>query len=207
MALKRFVLTRLAVGNSAFGYRALYSNTTGGYNSAFGYRAGFNWTGNRGLFLAGFTNDDSQFGASTVYIARQDATNCVDFYMKGIVGKVSSGATLYINTSTGQIGSGTSALAFKENIKDVSDISNKIYELKPVMFNYKKEFTGNEEESKKCIFGFIWEDVVEVLPEICAPKGVSDEEKYVNLDRLVPLLIAEIKKLKGEIEWLKRKLI
>ncbi|MFQ3674943.1 MAG: tail fiber domain-containing protein [Endomicrobiia bacterium] len=193
--------------NSAFGYQALYSNATGSCNSAFGYRAGFNWTGDRGLFLAGFTNDDSLYGASTVYIARQDATNCVDFYMKGIVGKVSGGATLYINTSTGQIGSGTSALAFKENIKDVSDISNKIYELKPVMFNYKKEFTGNEEESKKCVFGFIWEDVVEVLPEICAPKGVSDGEKYVNLDRLVPLLIAEIKKLKGEIEWLKRKLI
>jgi hypothetical protein len=78
----------------------------------------------------------------------------------------------------------------KTNISDLEIDSNKIYDLKPVSFNWKTQPEGAPKT-----FGLIAEDTAKVIPELVA----FDEEgnpHFVNYDLLSVLLLDQLKKMR-----------
>ena len=109
-----------------------------------------------------------------------------------------SGTNAVINTSNGQLGLDSSSKRYKRNIVETALDSSKVYDLKPIDFEYN-ENTDSEGEKG---FGLVAEDVEKIYPEIVHynQDGLVESLAY---DRLSLLLLMEIKKLKEEIEKLK----
>lgn len=81
----------------------------------------------------------------------------------------------------------------KHDIEKLNDVGKIIDKLEPVSFIY------NDDENKNRHLGLIYEDTVDVLPEICTnPNG----EKAINYAELVPLLLKEIQDLRKRVSEL-----
>ncbi len=96
--------------------------------------------------------------------------------------------------SAGQLGTVSSSIKYKENVEDL-DNSELIYKLRPVKFNNKKH-------PNTISVGLIAEEVLKVYPEMCIYQ--NGELLTVDYQRLNILMLAEIQKLKNEINILKR---
>ena len=92
----------------------------------------------------------------------------------------------------------SSSKRYKRNIVDIALDSNKVYDLRPVDFEWNEK---SATEGKKDI-GLIAEEVAEILPEIVNYNNDKTPES-VSYDKLSVILLMEIKKLKEEIEKLK----
>jgi hypothetical protein len=115
----------------------------------------------------------------------QDAT-----YIAGIYGSPSSsGVSVYINSS-GQLGTRTSSLRFKEEIRDMGDSTNGLMKLRPVTFLYKPEY---DKGPRTLQYGLIAEEVAEVYPDLVAyePDGKPYTVKY---QYLTTMLLNEMQK-------------
>ena len=107
-----------------------------------------------------------------------------------------SGTDLVVDGSN-VVHSKSSSKKYKRNIVDIALDSNKVYNLRPVDFEWNEK---SATEGKKDI-GLIAEEVAEILPEIVNYKDNKPES--VSYDKLSVILLMEIKKLKEEIEKLK----
>lgn len=123
---------------------------------------------------------------------------------------------LYID-NTGKFGYVSSSLRHKENIIDLADYSSKIYDLRPVKFDYIDRTKGTGQ------FGLIAEEVALVLPELVSYEQVedgvidkgeegriakwrtTDRPETVSYSRLIPLLLNEIQKLNARIKKLEER--
>ncbi len=86
-------------------------------------------------------------------------------YIAGIYGSTSSGGiAVYVN-SNGQLGTSTSSLRFKEQVRDMGDSTNALMKLRPVTFLYKPEYATGERTLQ---YGLIAEEVAKVYPELVA---------------------------------------
>lgn len=85
----------------------------------------------------------------------------------------------------------------KHDIKLIEDVSDKIDKLEPVSFIY------NNDETKHKRFGLIYEDTVDVLPEICFED--DNHEKGIDYTALVPILLKEIQSLRKRVASLEMK--
>ncbi|MFC1616789.1 tail fiber domain-containing protein [Candidatus Margulisiibacteriota bacterium] len=104
-----------------------------------------------------------------------------------------SSANVYIS-SDGTLYRSTSSERYKKNIRDIEVDTSKLHDLTPKTYESKTE--------DKTYNGLIAEDVHEHLPSAC----VYDEEgkpDAIEWNALITVAIAEIKKLKEEIELLK----
>ncbi len=112
-------------------------------------------------------------------------------YQTGIRGVITGNidAIPVVIDSDGQLGTVSSSLKYKENVKDLSG-SNIIYQLRPVEFNLKKH------PNTKSI-GLIAEEVEKIYPEMCIYQ--DGELLTVDYSRLTVLLLAEVQNLKYEI--------
>jgi hypothetical protein len=141
-------------GNAFFGYQAGYSSALASQNTFYGYQAGYNNTGNGNTFLgyqAGFYNTA---GTSDVYIAYPgiapgNESNTIRIgmlsqqsaaYIAGIYASTSAGGIPVLINSTGQLGTQTSSLRFKEQVQDMGDSTSALMKLRPVTFVYKPEY-------------------------------------------------------------------
>jgi hypothetical protein len=126
-------------------------------------------------------------------------------YIAGITGvTVSSSAAVLINTSTGQLGTISSSIRYKDNIENMDDASGLIYDLRPVTFTYK----SNGQKAS----GLIAEEVYDSIPELVNldSEGRPDSVKYHDL----PILLLNelqkayvlIRKLEDKVERLEKKL-
>ena len=86
-----------------------------------------------------------------------------------------------------------SSLKYKENITDLSDQSDRIFQLRPVKFNYKD--SGEED------IGLIAEEVAPVLPDLIYYN--NGEISGVKYEKLPIYLLQMIKKQQSQIEELK----
>jgi hypothetical protein len=77
----------------------------------------------------------------------------------------------------------------KKNIEDLKDDENKILDVRPVSFNWKKSFSKNETQQ----YGFIAQEIQKIFPNLV--KVNEDETLAVNYVGMIPLLIDHIKKL------------
>jgi hypothetical protein len=174
--------------NTAIGDRALFSNTTGLVNVALGYRAGASLTtGNNNIAIgnAGVAGDASTIRiGGNVGFGPQTAT-----FIAGIRGVTTgnNNAIPVMIDSAGQLGTVSSSLRYKTEVKPIDKASESILALKPVSFRYKvhKDTTPQ--------FGLIAEEVAKVNPDLVIYD--SDGEPYtVRYDAVNAMLLNEFLK-------------
>ena len=91
-----------------------------------------------------------------------------------------------------------SSIKFKENITSIPD-SNLLYQLQPVKFKYKTSIDYN--------YGFIAEEVYKVLPEIVRKNENNSNEIFgLDYNSIFTLAVAEIQKLRKELDIIKQKI-
>lgn len=120
----------------------------------------------------------------------------------GNVGIGTTGAASYNLQVAGSLYASGSSRRYKQNITDLEVDSEKIYNLRPVSYDYKpayksygKELGGGRQ------LGLIAEEVYTVIPELT----VKLDNKISNIDyeKLSVLLLSEMQKQKEEIDSLK----
>lgn len=188
-------------GNLALGGNNVLSHlTTGSSNISIGVGSGNNYTSSESSNIL-ISNQGVVSESNVIRIGTQGSgdTQQNKCFIAGIAGvTVTSSAAVLINTSTGQLGTISSSLRYKENIIDLGNISSSIFELRPVAFDYKSSPSNKKE------YGLIAEEVHKILPELVLldAEGKPDSVQY----HILPvLLLNEIIKLKQEIEVLKNK--
>jgi hypothetical protein len=111
-------------------------------------------------------------------------------YMAGVSGvNVTGGATVVVNSS-GQLGVMSSSRRYKEDIRSMGDVSDRLLALRPVTFRYKQ---ADENGQKPEQYGLIAEEVAKVMPELVVynQKGQPETVAYQTL---APLLLNELQR-------------
>ena len=166
--------------NVANGYAALYSNTTGINNVAIGYLAGNQTSGSDNVYI-GY----DVFGAA----GENDST-----YISNVYSSVASARAVYVN-SNNKIGTLSSSRRYKEEIEPMTGASERLFDLKPVTFRYKKEIDPGQALS----FGLIAEEVAQVSPDLIT----RDEEakpQTVRYEAVNAMLLNEFLKEHRKVE-------
>lgn len=219
--------------NMAVGTSALNQNITGSNNAAIGVNAMLNMRNgsnntaigcnsmNQVAFISGSNNTSIGEGSGTAYTTTESSNICINS-----VGTLGESNTLHIGAATGtgtkelnaafihgirgittgvndaiavlidsagQLGTVSSSVRYKDNIKDLRG-SEVIYNLRPRMFTFKQD--------GRSAWGLIAEEVYQEFPALAVlnENGMPETVKYHELP---VLLLAEIQKLKAEIEILK----
>jgi len=166
--------------NTASGVQALNNNTTGSNNTATGYQAGFDITGNRNVCIGA-----GVFGAAGV----DDTT-----WIRNVYASVASGRAVYVN-SDNKIGTLSSSVRYKEEIKPMDKASETLFALKPVTFRYKKAV----DPSQALSFGLIAEEVAQVNPALIT-RDEQGKPQTVRYEMVNAMLLNEFLKARGQID-------
>jgi Chaperone of endosialidase len=158
-------------GNTVLGNSALVNTTDGFQNTAVGYVAGQNLTtGNNNIYIS---NPSVDTESNTIRVGNvvgftdlygfQHAAHTATF-IAGISGQDATGGDPVFITSDGKLGTVNppSSARFKEEIKPMDHASEVILALKPVTFRYKKEF----DPTRIPQFGLVAEEVEKVNPDL-----------------------------------------
>ena len=184
--------------NSAFGIYSLYSNTTGNNNSAFGYYSlSQNTTGTQNTALGYFSGNGISTGSNDITIG----------YDAQVPSGTSSNQVRIGNTSITYAGiqvawTITSDKRLKSDIQN-SDLSlNFINKLRPV------SYFRNNDESQKTEYGFIAQEVEEVLKQSGTENTgmitIDDNGMYeLRYNDLLAPMVKAIQELKAENEKLR----
>jgi hypothetical protein len=128
-------------------------NSTGGLNTAVGFLAGSKILG--GTFNIDIGNTAPGDESNVIRIGdTQSAT-----FLAGVNGVTSSGGTAVLVNSSGQLGTTTSSLRFKEDVEEMGEASAVLMQLRPVTFHYKPAF---DDGSRLLQYGLIAEEVAAV---------------------------------------------
>lgn len=188
--------------NISIGPRALGDGSggnglkTGVGNIAIGNQAGLNYNGAESYnILIGDSLFSTVGESNTLRIGTGTGTATGELnraFVSGIRGITTGNAdaVAVLIDSAGQLGTVSSSIRYKDNVRDMDEDSNLIYCLRPVTFNYKK-FPDSKE------YGLIAEEVAEVLPELVVYK--DGEPETVKYHILCNLLLNEIQKLEKRV--------
>jgi len=200
---------------TAMGYYSLQL-ATGEKNTAYGSYSGNNTTtGDNNVFIGYNARNDTAarsdcivIGTNTVNRLALDGTITIGFggvtynhcFIDGIFAQYCDPGTaqqIYCDFD-GRIGTAPSIEAMKQNIHDMGDYSQKIHDLRPVLFNMRQGDTERQH------WGLIAEEVEKVFPELAR----YDKEGKLNTvayHELASMMLNEIQKLKkSELEYKKR---
>jgi hypothetical protein len=195
--------------NSFFGHKAGASNstgqkntfsgtfagtatTTGSYDTFYGQNAGLNnTTGSSDVYIAnvgpgaGTESNTIRIGTQGTNVGQQNAA-----YIAGIFGATSASGIPVLINSDGLLGTLTSSLRFKEQVRDMGESTNALMKLRPVTFLYKPEYDKGERTLQ---YGLIAEEVAKVYPELVAYD--KDGNPYtVRYQYLASMLLNEVQK-------------
>ena len=92
----------------------------------------------------------------------------------------------------------SSSIALKKNISTIENALKIIEKLRGVSFFWK-----NQKWGKKKNYGFVAEEVAEIIPEITS---IDQNEDHLSMDgsRIIPYLVESIKELSKQIKQLKK---
>ena len=201
-------------GNAAIGINALYNNTTGGQNLAFGRWALIsNTIGSSNIGLGNNAGSNLTTGSNNIDIgssgeAGEEATIRIGdgavqtrTFIAGIRGvqNLASSLPVYIDPN-GQLGIAVSSEQYKEDIKDMSEASHKVLELRPVTYRYRTPDTAG---NKPLEYGLIAEEVAKVYPDLVA-YDAEGHIQSVQYQKLTPMLLNEVQRLAEENKELAR---
>jgi hypothetical protein len=197
--------------NTANGFYAMFSNTTGQYNTGIGDRALFSNTrgvANIGLGIRGgssLTTGNNNIDIGNQGVAGESNTirigGNVGFgvqtatFIAGIRGvtTTNNNAVPVVIDSDGQLGTVSSSLRYKTEIKPIDKASESILGLKPVSFHYKVHTDATPQ------FGLIAEEVAKVNPGLVIYD--SDGNPYtVRYDAVNAMLLNEFLKARHQID-------
>ena len=184
--------------NTAIGTGALSQNL-GSDNIAIGEGAGTNnqtgnhniWIGDDGLASTS-DNDTIRIGTVTGAVGAPVHTQT---FIAGISGvNVAGGAAVFVKAD-GQLGTVVSSARYKEDIRDLGEVSNRLLNLRPVSFRYKADV---QEGERPVQYGLIAEEVEKVFPELVI---YNDEGKpeTVAYHILSTLLLNELQGVQSRV--------
>lgn len=177
-----------SIGNSnvADGSFALFQNTTGANNTVLGYQAGYNITTGSNNIAIGNTATSNDNGV--IRLGNQGTQKAT--FIAGINGVTAKGGVPVFVNANGQLGTLRSSRRFKQNIKDMGTVSEKLMQLRPVTFRYK----DNAEAGPHALqYGLIAEEVAKVYPDLVQyDKAGKPFTIYYHL--LTPMLLNELQK-------------
>lgn len=193
--------------NIFIGQSAGHTNECGADNIFIGTESGMsNIQGNNNICIghSSDTTDDNPFNQ---IVFGQGVTSYGDnsiTFPKNLKSMSSGTEVNFSNSGGGCLFPVSSSIRWKENIKDISETidTSLIYNLRPVTYN---PIIGHGDPNEVHI-GLIAEEVDELFP-IIVPKDDKNQPASVRYSMLGVLLIAEIKKIKKEIEELKNNII
>jgi hypothetical protein len=177
--------------NTADGFRALHSNTSGSFNTAIGDETLYNNTwggGNVALGNAAGLNVTTANNVICIGTGIQGA-NVSDTCFIGNIFGVTTGvdAASVVVDANGQLGTVACSRRFKKEIKPMDKASEAILALKPVTFHYE---TGAEHTAQ---FGLIAEEVAEVNPDLVV-RDKKGDIYTVRYDAVNAMLLNEFLK-------------
>ena len=91
---------------------------------------------------------------------------------------------------------GPSSRDIKHDIQPLPSVGEKLDGLKPVTFIY------DNDENERTRMGLIYEDTIEVMPEICTG---DESEKAISYVELIPALLKEIQDLRARVKTLEER--
>lgn len=197
-----------ANANTAIGYEALFGTITGGNNTALGANALGHTSGSNNIGIGVFAGNNITSGTYNIDIGNQapsnesntirigDASHQTAAFLAGVNGATSaSGVAVYVDAS-GQLGTVTSSLRFKEDVADMGEASRDLMKLRPVTFRYK---AGYDDGSHLQQYGLIAEEVAKVYPELVQydDKGQPLTVRYHWINTM---LLNEVQKQHGKID-------
>ena len=166
--------------NTAVGALAL-NDSTGFRNTAIGFDAGHNVTTASNVICIGSNVD----GANV-------SNSC---FIGNIFGQTNvSGVAVFID-EIGKLGTLTSSLRFKDEIKTMDKASEALFALKPVTFRYKKEIDALGTPQ----FGLVAEDVEKVNPDLVV-RDREGKPYSVRYDAVNAMLLNEFLKEHRKVE-------
>jgi hypothetical protein len=187
--------------DTAIGARALYNYAFGGDNVAIGYQAGVNLASGEGnVYIASPGPDTNAAEQDTIRIG--NATNNTaeiqrSAFIAGVRGTKTgqTDAVEVLIDSKGQLGTISSSLRFKEDIRDMAAYSRRLFDLRPVTFRYKEPFADG---AKPIEPGLIAEEVADVYPDLVA-RGADGRIDAVQYFKLTPMLLNELQNQRREL--------
>lgn len=181
---------------TAIGRASLQNLTTGRFCTGIGYNAGtVHQTGDGCTYIGHNANTNSAASSARIAIGANvtaQADNGLYFPTSLLIAAVGNGVNFI--TGTGQLGPTTSSRRYKKDIEDMQVDSSKIYDLRPVEYFWIPEHLKSDRKE----FGYIAEEVVDIYP-VVVPVDGEGLPNGVNYERLVVLMIAEMKKLRDRI--------
>jgi hypothetical protein len=194
--------------NTAVGNLALFSNSAGDNNTAVGASAlSSNSSGDRNIAVGFFAGADLTTGDNNIDIGNSGvagesntirigtAITQTKTFIAGIRGVTTGSATgsnVLIDTN-GQLGTVSSSRRYKEDIRDMGTASDRLLQLRPVTFRYKKPY---DDGSKPLEYGLIAEEVAEVYPDLVVYNNAGEVES-VQYHKLPAMLLNEVQKQHG----------
>ena len=176
--------------NTAIGDLALASNFLGTSNTAVGSKAlEFNTTGIANIALGDGAGSGVSMADAVICIGASGANVSNSCYIGQIFGATSSGGTAVFINSDGKLGTSTSSLRFKDDIKPMDKASGTLFSLKPVTFHYKKEI----DPAGTSQFGLVAEEVEKVNPDLVV-RDKNGEIYTVRYDAVNAMLLNEFLK-------------
>ena len=175
----------------AEGYQALY-NSRGKYNIGLGYRGGYNiTTGINNIAIANLGN------ATDTGVIRIGTTGThTATLIAGINGATATGGVAVYIDANGQLGTVTSSRRFKNEIKTMGNVSDKLLKLRPVTFRYK---SADSKGGHPLQYGLIAEDVAKVFPDLVQyDKQGKPFTIYYHL--ITPMILNELQKSAKKVE-------
>ena len=151
-----------------------------------------------GMYLASTNTLGFATGTDSAMTLTTNGSEQAELIFPGNLVPSSSAATdVQLLDSNNQLIEVSSSRRFKENIVDIELDTTNIYNLRPV--------TSNPLNDPEKTFGLIAEEVVEYFPELVS-LDKSGIPKAVSYSKLPVLLLAEIQKLRKELDEIKENL-
>lgn len=191
--------------NTAIGFSSLPNATEGNNNTAVGNFTGSSLrTGKDNIVVGSFSDVFDEDSSNQIIIGNNVKGMASDQIILGnpfikscfVAGirlsdiEDTSLLNVYVNRQ-GQLTTISSSSKGKDNILTLSDETDKLYELRPVSFNYSVD--GRKS------FGLITDDVEEVFPDILAREEIGSL-KTVQYHLLIPLMLNMIIRLKKQVD-------
>jgi len=111
-------------------------------------------------------------------------------YIAGIYGiKTATAGTAVFIDSSGQLGTVSSSIRYKEDVQPMASATERLLKLRPVKFRYKKADASGE---KPIQYGLIAEEVAEFYPELVVRDAATGRIDGVRYDELAPMLLNEM---------------
>lgn len=204
-----FGISQVAIGNGAGALTAQNNSVAIGNSAAV--------AGANAVALGGFSNAGAANAVALGSRAVASNVNSIVINASNAAFSDTGGAGTFINgirgvttyavdaipvliSSTGQLGTISSARKFKKNFRSLDAHSEKLYKLNPVLFDYVEEHSGAKDQ-----IGLIADEVAQHIPEIVVHD--KDGEIYSVQYHILPtLLLNEMKHQKQTLDEYKQEL-